>query len=1149
MKQAAKMSKKKRRKLIKLQEKKEADAKRLAIYKSLSETAISTEEQKLLLPSGNIGQLGSKRERVKRAFRLNKAGIPLTNEETEILLVRNDKVGSNSSNSFKEKSNICSVSKETIFDGKKRPDNIENFASQNESIKDQSITKEECKIIKAKTEMAELKSKKEAAKKEALLLNRAKNIAIIKAQKKELHRVQNAPTTCVVHIDRNPEIQEQRLKLPVCGIEQEIIESVQNNDVIILCGATGSGKTTQTPQFLYEAGYSTAATKRGMIGVTQPRRVAAMSMGTRVAEELNTPLGKRGFVSYHVRHDSSGVHDGTRIKFMTEGVWCRDLLLKQYSAIIIDEAHERNLDTDVLLGLLSREVCPGENFVLPPLKLIIMSATLKVSDFIDNKRLFSKPPPVIKADSRRHPVTIHFNRKTPLNDYLKKVVSKVGAIHKKLPEGTIVVFLPGRKEIEWVCRKLRRKYGHRANIDCQITPNEHSNETSTSNLNSEKIENSIANAETNVDDVDTSPIDDISSESMDEENNGSLLGPSKPSTMPMHVLPMYSMLPKQAQMKVFEPPPPGHRLVVVATNVAESSITIPNTVYIVDSGRERNRVYNATSGISTFEVNWISKASADQRAGRAGRTGPGHAYRLYSSAVFNDYFKLFSPPEILATPLEDVVIHLKRLGIHHVSAFPFPSAPPVSNIRQALVDLWNLGLLNMEGDSTSNSGNKKSNDGELTNLGLASAEYPVSARFGKMLALARTSSSQNVNYIPYVIALVSAMSTQAPFVMSRNKDGSNSCNAIACEIEIDAKLTADEQNVLEKKRKEEQCLSQWAHIESDALSLLRIVGAYSFGTSSSQPHKQREWCEARGLRPKTMREIEQLRIQLSRSIWKHSETNNNKLSKQQNTTKFTFYRQILPPTRDDERFLRQVILSGYLDHVAKRIDNIHGGVKRTKGRVAYRSVNPLIQEELYIHSNSFVPCRPARNGDAPEYVIYNDVAAGILGNPDSRLFMRGVTIIEAKWLPTVANGSPLLHNGDEVLLDPPPYYNTTSDSILCYRQYKYGTYAWTLPLQTEEHPKGSNKIQWFARRLLEGCVVLDPSGSNILTATITKDGMNGRQVDSLEKLLKAWKSDPNFLMKGLRNWLKKSEQKRIVRIWQRIIRESKSSFKNNKKFV
>lgn len=279
MKQAAKMSKKKRRKLIKLQEKKEADAKRLAIYKSLSETAISTEEQKLLLPSGNIGQLGSKRERVKRAFRLNKAGIPLTNEETEILLVRNDKVGSNSSNSFKEKSTICSVSKETIFDGKKRLDNIENFASQNESIKDQSITKEECKIIKAKTEseedckirLAELKSKKEAAKKEALLLNRAKNIAIIKAQKKELHRVQNAPTTCVVHIDRNPEIQEQRLKLPVCGIEQEIIESVQNNDVIILCGATGSGKTTQTPQFLYEAGYSTAATKRGMIGVTQPR--------------------------------------------------------------------------------------------------------------------------------------------------------------------------------------------------------------------------------------------------------------------------------------------------------------------------------------------------------------------------------------------------------------------------------------------------------------------------------------------------------------------------------------------------------------------------------------------------------------------------------------------------------------------------------------------------------------------------------------------------------------------------------------------------------------------------------------------------------------------------------------------------------------
>ncbi|RKP23184.1 P-loop containing nucleoside triphosphate hydrolase protein, partial [Syncephalis pseudoplumigaleata] len=271
-----------------------------------------------------------------------------------------------------------------------------------------------------------------------------------------------------VSVKRDPAIQEARMKLPVCGEEQSIMETIQANPVTVICGETGSGKTTQVPQFLYEAGYGHPDSEHpGMIGVTQPRRVAAVSMAHRVAQELNVTdeqvsyQASRTSMPWSIRFDTT-VSARTAIKFMTDGVLLRELandfLLSRYSVIIIDEAHERTINTDILIGVISRVLKLREEMAatdpsVKPLRVIIMSATLRVSDFTENTTLFSVPPPVINVDARRFPVQIHFNRRTP-HDHIAEAFKKVCKIHRQLPEGGILVFLTGQNEITDLCRKL-----------------------------------------------------------------------------------------------------------------------------------------------------------------------------------------------------------------------------------------------------------------------------------------------------------------------------------------------------------------------------------------------------------------------------------------------------------------------------------------------------------------------------------------------------------------------------------------------------------------------------------------------------------------------------------------------------------------------
>ena len=431
-----------------------------------------------------------------------------------------------------------------------------------------------------------------------------------------------------------------RLRLPACGAEQEIVDAVRGADVVVLSGATGSGKSTQVPQFLYEAGL---CGPRGLrVVATQPRRVAVVATAERVARELGAAdpgAARDALVAYRTRYDRGGLGPATRLVFETDGVLLRelerDLLLRDYGAAVVDEAHERSLTTDLLLGLLGRSVAlrraeferaraAGEPDVLAPLKVVVMSATLDARA-LSRRELWPAPPRLVELEGRQHPVSVHFARETVLEDYAGAALEVVRRVHREAADdGAILVFLTGRREIEAFCGELR-------------------------------------------------------------------------SDRTLDVRPLYAQMALEAQREAFAPTRAGRaRKVVVATDVAETSLTIPGArpasgrrrlrptarppagvVHVVDCGRaKRQVVVDAASGAVAHRVGWISRANADQRSGRAGRTRPGHCHRLYSSAVYAETFEASEKPELLRLPVVDVVLRVKALGVRDPSAFPFPDRPP-----------------------------------------------------------------------------------------------------------------------------------------------------------------------------------------------------------------------------------------------------------------------------------------------------------------------------------------------------------------------------------------------------------------------------------------------------------------------------------------
>ncbi|KPI35485.1 Pre-mRNA-splicing factor ATP-dependent RNA helicase prp22 [Cyphellophora attinorum] len=467
-------------------------------------------------------------------------------------------------------------------------------------------------------------------------------------------------------------IKQQRESLPVFKFRKQILDAVAQNQLLIVVGDTGSGKTTQLTQYLAEGGYA----NDGMIACTQPRRVAAMSVAKRVSEEVGCELGRE--VGYTIRFEDRTSPE-TRIKYMTDGMLQREILmdpdLKRYTVIMLDEAHERTIATDVLFGLLKKTIKRR-----PDLKLIVTSATLDADKFSD----YFNQCPIFSIPGRTYPVEIMYSRE-PEEDYLDAALTTVMQIHLTEPAGDILVFLTGQEEIDTSCEVLYERM--------------------------------------------------------------KALGPSVPELI---VLPVYSALPSEMQSRIFDPAPPGSRKVVIATNIAETSITIDHIYYVIDPGFVKQNAYDPKLGMDSLIVTPISQAQAKQRAGRAGRTGPGKCFRLYTEAAYQSEMLATTIPEIQRQNLSNTILMLKAMGINDLLHFDFMDPPPTNTMLTALEELYALSALDDEG--------------LLTRLGRKMADFPMEPALAKVLIASVDSGCSEE-----MLSIVAMLSVQSVFYRPKEK--------------------------------------------------------------------------------------------------------------------------------------------------------------------------------------------------------------------------------------------------------------------------------------------------------------------------------------------------------------------------------------------
>lgn len=532
---------------------------------------------------------------------------------------------------------------------------------------------------------------------------------------------------------RTRTIAQQRCFLPIYQCRDELLQVIRENQIVVIVGETGSGKTTQLTQYLHEEGYS----QFGMIGCTQPRRVAAMSVAQRVSQEMDVTLGDE--VGYAIRFEDL-TSDKTIVKYMTEGVLLRESLreadLDSYSAIIMDEAHERALNTDVLFGILRKVVQRRSDF-----KLIVTSATLDADKFAE----FFGGVPMFTIPGRTFHVETYY-AKSPSEDYVDAAVKQVMQIHLSHPPGDILVFMTGQEDIEATCYVLA-------------------------------------------------------------ERMGKIVGDGNSGAPPLLVLPMYSQLPADLQAKIFDAS--DVRKCIVSTNIAETSLTVDGIKYVIDTGFCKVKVYNPKIGMDALQISPISQQNANQRAGRAGRTGPGYSYRLYTERQYVNELLEAQIPEIQRTNLGAVVLLLKSLGVQNLLEFDFMDPPPQDNIVNSMYQLWVLGALD--------------NTGELTEIGKKMVVFPLDPPLAKMLLF-----SESLGCSAEVLIVVSMLSV--PSVFFRPKDREEESDAMREKFFVP---------------------------ESDHLTLLNVYLQWRANNYSSQ------WCTNHFLHVKGLRKAREVREQLA----------------------------------------------------------------------------------------------------------------------------------------------------------------------------------------------------------------------------------------------------------------------------------------------
>ncbi|KAL4749258.1 hypothetical protein BDW72DRAFT_136086 [Aspergillus terricola var. indicus] len=574
---------------------------------------------------------------------------------------------------------------------------------------------------------------------------------------------------------------EIRKNLPIFAHGDEIRQHLRKNDVMLLIGETGSGKSTQIPQFLVdeswcrpakttivqEDGSKKEAVVGGCIAITQPRRVAAISLARRVAEEMGTPLGSSSpasKVGYSVRFDTS-VSPSTRVKFLTEGMLLQEMLhdpwLTKYSAIVVDEVHERGVNVDLVMGFLRNLVAgkrEGRGGV--PLKAVVMSATADMESlqefFVEGYKARELKEEKAERDGiavchikgRQFPVKTIYSPE-PVHDFVDAALKVIFQIHYKEPiPGDILVFLTGQETVE-------------------------------------ALENLVNEYATGMD----------------------------PSLPKIQVLPLFAALPQAAQQRVFAPAPPRTRKIILATNIAETSVTVSGVRYVVDCGKAKIKQFRTRLGLDSLLVKPISKSAAIQRKGRAGREAPGQCYRLYTE---KDYLALdeVNTPEILRCDLSQAILNMKARGVDNVIEFPFLTRPPREALEKALLQLLSIEALE--------------ETGKISEIGSHIAKLPLTPTLGRVLLAA---SDFGPECLTDVIDIISCLSVENIFLNTTSE---------------------------EKKEAAETARRDLYRREGDHLTMLATVRAYA-----SENTDRKAWAERHLVSHRAMQSVMDVRKQLT----------------------------------------------------------------------------------------------------------------------------------------------------------------------------------------------------------------------------------------------------------------------------------------------
>ncbi|WPG98028.1 P-loop containing nucleoside triphosphate hydrolase protein [Acrodontium crateriforme] len=580
-------------------------------------------------------------------------------------------------------------------------------------------------------------------------------------------------------------LQQKRLKLlatrkllPIWSHQKEIRDALKENDVLVLSGETGSGKSTQIPQFILSQPWCT-----GKIAVTQPRRVAAISLARRVAEEMGTPLGSSSpasKVGYSVRFDES-TSPSTRIKFLTEGMllqeMLRDATLGQYSCIVVDEVHERSVNVDLILGFLRGLLASKRK---KPIKVVVMSATADIqgiswffaapSPSVENVENFTgnanghtigteetpvKSPisaeerqiSICHVEGRQYPVKLDYLA-SPTEDIMEAALHRIFQIHCKEPmPGDMLVFMTGQETIQGL-QKLVEEYAQGLTADY-------------------------------------------------------------PKIL---VLPLFAALPQAAQQRIFQPAPPNTRKVILSTNIAETSVTVPGVRFVVDTGKVKVKQFRNRLGLDSLLVKQISKSSADQRKGRAGREGPGQCYRLYTQEAYQT-LERDTIPEILRCDLSEAILKMKARGTDDVLGFPFLTPPPREGMERALLQLLQLGALE--------------DTGRISEVGRKISRLPLTPSLGRVIIEA---AKPEMDCLLETIDIVACLSVENIF------------------LNIDTE---------EAREQAQTARQQLLRRQGDHLTLLAAVRAYA-----AEHSDRRRWADDHLISHRAMQSVMDVRKQL-----------------------------------------------------------------------------------------------------------------------------------------------------------------------------------------------------------------------------------------------------------------------------------------------